>query len=364
MIRLGVLNDTIMITLSQNQQNILLIFLEKGSSSSSTVHAELANRDKELSLVTVKRELSEMKSAGLLEGSGAGRSVEYTISTPGRLTVNIDAKNYCATEPDKRLGSNNYNFSLFEAIPEHVWTGKEEKILNDATEAYHSNASGISAAIENKELERFVIELSWKSSRIEGNTYTLLDTEKLLNKGIEAPGHDKNEATMILNHKEAFKFVLENAAAFKEMSIPAVEEIHKILVKDLNVNLGLRSKPVGITGSKYRPLDNIHQIREALETLASSVKRVGSPHGKAMIALLGISYIQPFEDGNKRTSRLLANAILLAHACAPLSYRSVDEDSYREAVLVFYEINSLLPFKKIFIEQYDFAARNYTVKPS
>ena len=87
-----------------------------------------------------------------------------------------------------------------------------------------------------------------------------------------------------------------------------------------------------------------------------------TPYAKAVLALLGISYIQPFEDGNKRTSRLMANALLMAHSCAPLSYRSVEESEYREAMLVFYEINSLLPFKKIFINQYDFAARNYAVK--
>ena len=81
-----------------------------------------------------------------------------------------------------------------------------------------------------------------------------------------------------------------------------------------------------------------------------------------MIALLGISYIQPFEDGNKRTSRLMANAILLAHGCAPLSYRSVDEGEYRDAIFAFYELNSIIPFKKIFIGQYDFAAKNYAVK--
>jgi Fic family protein len=81
-----------------------------------------------------------------------------------------------------------------------------------------------------------------------------------------------------------------------------------------------------------------------------------------LVALLGLSYIQPFEDGNKRTSRLMCNAILMAHGLAPLSYRSVNEEDYREAMIVFYEINSVVPFKKIFIEQYIFAANNYTVK--
>lgn len=105
----------------------------------------------------------------------------------------------------------------------------------------------------------------------------------------------------------------------------------------------------------------MHQIREGLEALLAAIARVETPYAKALMALLGISYLQPFEDGNKRTARLLANAILLAYGCAPLSYRSVDEGEYREATLVFYEINSIIPFKKIFTDQYDFAARTYAV---
>jgi Fic family protein len=106
--------------------------------------------------------------------------------------------------------------------------------------------------------------LSWKSSRIEGNTYTLVDTENLIRRGIEAPGHDKNEARMILNHKEAFKFIQEHGASFATLTKANMQEVHKILIGGLHVNSGFRSKPVGVTGSKYRPLDNIHQITEAV----------------------------------------------------------------------------------------------------
>ncbi|MEK7530034.1 MAG: Fic family protein, partial [Patescibacteria group bacterium] len=90
--------------------------------------------------------------------------------------------------------------------------------------------------------------------------------------------------------------------------------------------------------------------------------RMQTQYAKALVALVGVSYIQPFEDGNKRTSRLMADALLLTHGYAPLSYRSVNEKEYREAMLVFYELNSLPPIKRIFITQYDFAARNYLVK--
>ena len=361
MIRLEVFNDTIMKSISANQQEILKIFLENGSLSSSFVHEKIVSRGKVVSLVTIKRELSQLKSAELLLSRGAGRGVKYEISSSGRLYTDIDAHQYNLVEPDKRYGQKSFNFDLFDSVGNELFIEENINDMDKATAAYHSRINDTSPAVKEKELERFVIELSWKSSKIEGNTYTLLDTEKLILEGKEAPGHDKKEAQMILNHKEAFKFIRSNAEKFKVLTRSGVEEVHKILVKDLNVNIGLRSKAVGVTGSIYRPLDNSHQILEAVEKLCSAVSKIESSYGKSFLTLLGLSYIQPFEDGNKRTSRLMANAILLAHDCAPLSYRSVDEDAYREAVLVFYELNSCVPFRRIFVEQYKFSAENYLI---
>ncbi len=92
------------------------------------------------------------------------------------------------------------------------------------------------------------------------------------------------------------------------------------------------------------------------------ILKIKSPYAKALVSLLGLSYIQPFQDGNKRTSRLMSSAILMSHNLSPLSYRSVDENEYREAMIIFYEINLIIPFKEIFIDQYIFAADNYAVK--
>ena len=167
---------------------------------------------------------------------------------------------------------------------------------------------------------------------------------------------------MILNHKDAFNFIRENAAQFINLTKKNLEELHAILVKDLSVGLGLRRKPVGVVGSIYQPLDNFYQISEAVDDLSAAITKMTSPYAKALVALLGIGYIQPFEDGNKRTSRLMAHALLLSHGCAPLSYRSIGVEEYRSAMLVFYELNSIVPFKKLFIGQYDFAVKNYSVK--
>lgn len=338
------------------------MFLRNSSLSSSEIHRELVKARSEFSLVTVKRELSRLAVAGLLTATGEGRARAYRISTRGRLFAAIDAAAYCAVEPDKRYGLDKFNFDLLPSWPKKVFNDTERATLEQATAVYRRRSANLPPAIEKRELERLMIELSWKSSRIEGNTYTLLDTEKLILEHKEAPGHDKNEARMILNHKDAFTFARDHKKNFHTLTRANLEQLHSILIKGLGVGAGLRKKPVGVLGSKYRPLDNVHQIRDAVEMLSAAISRTESPYGKALGALLGISYIQPFEDGNKRTARLMANALLLAYNCAPLSYRSVDENEYREATLVFYEINSLIPLKKIFISQYEFAANTYAVK--
>ena len=361
-IRLYEINDTIMIEIKQKQQNILDLLLKYPSMSSSRVCNKLSETGEQVSLVTIKRELSRMATTGLVNIIGKGRSRIYEISVPGRMFSKVDASAYCSIEPDKRYGLDRFNFELFSSFPLEIFTSSERKTLDNATTEYYRRTADLPPAIEKKELERIIIELSWKSSKIEGNTYTLLDTEKLILEHKEAPGHDKKEAIMILNHKDAFNFAREHKKEFLTLTRANLEQLHRILVKDMSVGLGFRQKPVGVVGSKYRPLDNIHQIREAVDALTAAITRMETPYGKALTALVGVSYIQPFEDGNKRTARLMANALLLAHDSAPLSYRSVEEKDYREAMLVFYELNSIAPFKSIFIGQYEFAAKNYAVK--
>ncbi|OGZ26377.1 MAG: hypothetical protein A3F95_02240 [Candidatus Nealsonbacteria bacterium RIFCSPLOWO2_12_FULL_39_31] len=165
---------------------------------------------------------------------------------------------------------------------------------------------------------------------------------------------------MILNHKKALEYIIGNRNEFKNLTLRKIEDIHGLIVDGLSVTKGLRKKAVGITGTKYRPLDNEHQIREMMEKTVEVVnKKLDDPFSKAIFTTLMISYIQPFEDGNKRASRLLGNAILLANNACPLSYRSVNEADYKKAVIIFYEQNSARFFKELFIEQFKFAVSNY-----
>jgi Fic family protein len=311
---------------------------------------------------TIKRDLSELVESRYLSVRGGGRSTEYQITLPGRLFLPVDADQYTAIEPDARVGvAERYQFPVWEQWPSSLFPSAELEMLNRATIAYHQRSANQSPELHHRELERFIIEMSWKSSKIEGNTYTLLDTELLLKEGILSKTNTKEETQMILNHKQAFGFLLENEQAFKtDLSFALIETLHQQLMSDLLRDMGIRTGVVGITGSRYRPLDNQHQLREAIESLVKTIEKVEDPFSKALTALLGISYIQPFTDGNKRTARLLANGILLAHNCAPLSYRDVNERTYRASLLVFYERLSLVSMKQLFVDQYHFSSENYS----
>ncbi|MDD4661981.1 MAG: Fic family protein [Candidatus Pacebacteria bacterium] len=343
------------------EKKIINIIFKNKDISSSGVFAELLKVGEKTSLVTVKRLLSKMVALGFLNTSGAGRSVVYNINDLGRVFIEIDAKEYCSFDLNERYGLTQFNFNLFDSLKEDVFNIDEIKELEKNNKEYKERTKGLSSTIQKKELERFLIELSWKSSKIEGNTYTLIDTAKLILENKRAESKTEIEAQMILNHKNAFNFIYNNRAQFKILTKKNIEDLHRILTKDLDISSGIRKDMVGIAGSIYKPLDNKYQINDALESLIKTVARIKNPYEKAFISLLGISYIQPFSDGNKRTSRFIANAILLAHNFLPLSYRNVNEDDYREAILVFYEINSVMPFKKIFLSECAFSAKNYSI---
>ena len=249
-----------MFSLSKREQDILYILLQKESISSSEIWELVKKGGSHISLVTLKRALGKMVRGKFLLVGGIGPSTRYTVSTLGRIHADVNAKEYCGVEPDKRFGMRHFNFDLFVNFPTEVFTEEELSLLLDASRVYKKRILDVTPVSQKKELERLVIELSWKSSRIEGNTYTLLDTEKLILEHKEAVGHSKSEAQMILNHKDAFTFIHEHAKKFSTLTRLNLEEIHTHIINNLGVEKGLRKSLVGVLGSTYQPLDNVHQI--------------------------------------------------------------------------------------------------------
>ena len=209
--------------ISSREQKIIKTLLRQSNLPSSKIYEELLSMGDDISLVTVKRALSEMVLKELILKDGSGRSSSYEISTLGRIFSDIKAVEYCSIEPDRRYGQNRYNHNLFPSIPDIIFSTQELEKLETVTAEYHCRIKNASPVIEKKELERLIIELSWKSSKIEGNTYTLLETEKLILENKEVTGHTQTEKQMILNHKDAFIFVHNNSASFKILSRPYIE---------------------------------------------------------------------------------------------------------------------------------------------
>jgi Fic family protein len=125
------------------------------------------------------------------------------------------------------------------------------------------------------------------------------------------------------------------------------------------VDMNIRSRRIGISGTNYQPLDNEFQIKEAMTDMCELINEHSNVFEKALLVLLLVSYIQPFADGNKRTARIISNAFLINENYCPISFRTVDSIDYKKAMLVFYEQNNISAFKKIFIDQFEFAVKTY-----
>jgi Fic family protein len=310
--------------------------------------------------VTLKRDLRFLTDQGFLEKTGAGRATKYRLTEGSRYFAPVNTSKYFAIPQDERGKNVRFNFEVLDHLKQvKIFNIVEKQKLSRLVGIFQRNIKELSSAIIKREFERVTIDLSWKSSAIEGNTYSLLETESLFVDGIPAHGKTRDETTMLLNHKKAIEFIRSNSLDFKIISVAKIEDLHTILSQNLGISKNIRKRTVGITGTNYRPLDNEYQIREALEKLCTLINEVEYSFAKALLAILFISYIQPFEDGNKRTARLLGNAILLAQNCFPLSFRSVDVTEYKISLLLFYETNNLSLFKSLFITQAEFSAEEY-----
>ncbi len=345
--------------LSKKQEFIVALIEERGLAGTREILKSISETFEPISRQTLIRILNKLVEEKWLIREGKGRGVIYRTLLATPLLSYIDSEKYFKKDADERLiAYERFNFQVFRDL-HHLFAASELVKLESISKAYRKNVHSLSPNLIKKEWERLTIELSWKSSKIEGNTYTLIDTELLLKEHEEAKGHSHEEAQMILNHKAAFDFILRSKTSFKTLSIRKIEELHSLLINKMGVPKGIRTRTVGITGTRYRPLDNAFQIREALEDTVKQIKKSKNTYEKALLALLMVSYIQPFEDGNKRTARMLANAILIANDTCPLSYRSVSEVDYKKATILFYEQNNVSFFKELFMEQFEFAANNY-----
>jgi len=354
------------------QLNIMIKTMSKGQERQKSIINFIQSRDKvsnseildflgdTIERTTLQRDLNFLLKKGFVVKSGSGRGTVYAVSEINKIFLPVNVKEYFDIPYFQREVKEVFNFEIFNILSNDIFTAEEKERLEKLQREFIKNFSKYdSQTIINKEFERIMIEFSWKSSLIEGNTYSLLGTEALIKNNVVGKGKTADETQMILNHKDAFNEAIQNRERFIKLRLADIEYIHSVLTKKLGVTKNIRKEGVGITGTKYRPLDNEPQIKEVSQKMVDLINKKESFFEKAFLVSILIAYIQIFEDGNKRTSRMISNAILLANNSIPLSYRIVDVEEYKKAVILFYELNNICYFKQIFIAQFEDAVNNY-----
>lgn len=329
------------LAISQEEEQLVLLLASFPRSSAQVLMAKL---NPSISQPTFSRRIEAMERRGIVKREGRGRSTVYSL---------VDPQWYLNLPVQKRTPTT-YRFEWLENFAPHqhrFLAAEEDQRLHEL-----GIVPGISPNLFFQRVyERFLIDLSYASSKMEGNTYTLLDTEKLLKEGSAAEGKAAEEATMILNHKEAIVYLVENLA---ELSVSErdVKNLHALLSRDL-VQEGepgrLRTRLVNITNTAYSPLAVPQQIDEQFKLLVQKANEIASPFEQSIFLLVGLSYLQPFIDVNKRTARLAANIPLFKAGLCPLSYRHMDNARYMGGLLLFYETLNADGITAAFVDGYE-----------
>lgn len=211
-------------------------------------------------------------------------------------------------------------------------------------------------------MDRLLIDLSWASSRLEGNTYSRLDTERLIEFGQIAEGKDALETQMILNHKAAVE-LLVNQAVGVDFDPYTIFSLHALLSDGLLADASacgrIRSKPVDIGGSVYMPIAMPQRLEDLFDIVLSMAKEIRDPFEQSFFIMVHLPYLQPFEDVNKRVSRLAANIPLIRQNLCPLSFIDVPEHAYIDAMLGIYELNKIELLRDVFVWAYERSCQQY-----
>lgn len=295
-------------------------------------------------------------AAGRAEAGAEGEAV-LPLSKPG-----TEIKAYVRKPPEVRkpVGYNRAFLDAYRPNETFYLTAAERAHLREVgTPAIAPQPAGTYA---KQILNRLLIDLSWNSSRLEGNTYSLLDTKRLIDLGEEAEGKERLEAQMILNHKDAIEFLVGTAEeiGFNRYTIL---NLHALLANNLLADPDaagrLRRIGVAIERSSFHPLEVPQLIEECFDQILATTATITDPFEQALFVMVQLPYLQPFDDVNKRVSRLSANIPLIKRNLSPLSFEGVPRGTYTDAVLGVYELNKTELPRDVFIWAYERSAARY-----
>jgi Fic family protein len=308
---------------------------------------------------TINRALNELLARGWIAQQGSANAIMYTLTLLGRTRVVFNLAAYLRRPPAEHAAFTHIQPTLFELVEGSM----PKAVLEQCGIARHANSdvrSHTDPVTAHKDIQRFVIELSWKLSVIEGNTYTLHDTERLLINGIPASGRLPTETAMILNHKRAFDYIWHNAHDYQDLTRRKLFEVHRLLMADLKVSTLLRTNVVDMAGTTYIPPAGLVEVRSYLDDILDRINHLKEPAEKAMACLILLPYLQPFLAGNKRISWMIANAVLLANNYPPISLFTIREETYNGALLLFYEQGASGNVRKLVLEQLAYSSTHYS----
>lgn len=338
-------------------------------------------------LRTVQRRLAELMAERHIAAVGKGKATVYKLLAPIDIyakSPNSDApgaeETYFAYIPLSEEGREVFSYVrrpvagrspagyqrefLDAYIPNESW------YLSKAVRS-HLQRIGVTSDLKRPAgtygraiLNRLLIDLSWASSRLEGNTYSRLDTQNLIEFGRYAEGKDAQDAQMILNHKAAIELLVDDADVIG-FDTHTFLSLHGLLSENLMPNPDasgrLRTRPVDIGGSVFVPLGAPQIIEECFHEILDKTAEISDPFEQAFFVMVHLPYLQPFEDVNKRVSRLGANIPLLKHNLCPLTFIDVPDRAYIDATLGIYELNRVELLRDLFVWAYERSTREYVV---
>ncbi len=326
---------------------------------------------------TLQRWLIRLVDAGRIIVHGAGRGRYYRVPNAEEMTQPVRA------EPSG-LPLTSEGRQVLDAVTRPLVERQPVGYRKEMLSGYEPNTSAYLSPSIRKELfsmgkvgisgqpagtytrqlmDRLLIDLSWNSSRLEGNTYSLLETKRLFEFGETAEGKGALDAQMILNHKAAIEMI---ASEGEEVSFNryTICNLHALLSDNLLSDPGacgrVRSRGVGITGTVFEPLDNPPEIEAELNNILVKASAIRDPFEQAFFAMVHLPYLQPFEDVNKRVSRLAANIPLIRHDLCPLSFTDVPQADYVSGLLGVYELNRVELLRDVFVWAYGRSSARYS----
>lgn len=341
--------------------------------------AELLARHPDIARRTAQRWIRQLIDSGQITAIGEGRARRYlavrtTVTTttiskpdafPDYIPLSADSRDivaYIDLPPEARKPVGYQRDFLDAYLPNQTWylSASLRRQLHKMGKTAQANAPAgtYSRAI----LNRLLIDLSWASSHLEGNTYSRLDTRELIEHGKVAQGKATIETQMILNHKTAIELLVENIGTV-QFNRYTLMNLHSALSENLLPNPAdegrIRQHAVDIGKSVYRPLSASQQIDEALDALLDKVNQIADPFEQSFFIMVHLPYLQPFADINKRTSRLAANLPLFRANLCPLTFLDVPEHAYSRAILGLYEMTRVELLRDLYVWAYERSTQEY-----